>query len=63
MKEVSEGVKADKCCRERMAGMTQQYYNLIENAERKKELDVSLLTKLSEFFEISIEEIVQLENS
>lgn len=44
-------------------GITQQYYNLIENAERKKELDVSLLTKLSGIFEISIEEIVRLENS
>ncbi len=43
-------------------GMTQQYYNLIENDERKKELDVSLLTKLSNIFEMSIEEIIRLES-
>lgn len=42
--------------------MTQQYYNLIENDERKKDLDVSLLTKLSNIFEIPVEEIIRLES-
>ena len=43
-------------------GVTQQYYNLIEKDERKKSLDAQLIKKLSDIFELSVEEIVELEN-
>ena len=43
-------------------GITQQYYNLIECGERKKDLDVPLIVNLSEILGITIEEIVGFEN-
>ena len=39
----------------------QQYYNLIENGERQKDLDLSIATKLSEIFEVSIDWIAEQE--
>ena len=44
-----------------MLGMTQQYYNLIENGERQKDLDLSLVVRLSELLGVSIEWIAEQE--
>ena len=44
-----------------MLGMTQQYYNLIENGERQKDLDLSIATKLSELLGVSIDWIAEQE--
>lgn len=41
--------------------VTRQYYNLIENGERQKDLDLSLVVKLSEFLGVSIEWIAEQE--
>lgn len=37
------------------------YYYLIENGERKKDLDLSIATKLSEIFGVSIDWIAEQE--
>ena len=41
--------------------ISQAYYNLIENGERKKDLDLSLTIKLAELFHISVEWIAEQE--
>ena len=43
-------------------GISQQYYNLIENGERQKDLDLSLVLKLSNIFNVSVEWIIEREN-
>lgn len=42
-------------------GVSQQYYNLIENGERKKELDISLVLKLASVFNVTVEFIIEQE--
>lgn len=44
-------------------GISESYYCLIENGERQKRMDISLLTKLSDILSIPISEIVKLEES
>ncbi len=45
----------------RKLGISESYYCLIENGERQKRMDISLLTKLSDILGIPISEIVKLE--
>ena len=47
----------------RKLGISESYYCLIENGERQKRMDISLLTKLSDILSIPISEIVKLEES
>lgn len=42
-------------------GISESYYCLIENGERQKRMDISLLAKLSDALNIPIAEIVALE--
>lgn len=42
-------------------GISESYYCLIENGERQKRMDISLLIKLSEALDLSITEIVHKE--
>lgn len=42
-------------------GISESYYCLIENGERQKRMDISLLIKLADILEIPITEIVNLE--
>lgn len=42
-------------------GISESYYCLIENNERQKRMDISLVSKLSAVLEIPITKIVQLE--
>lgn len=41
--------------------ISESYYNLIENGERQKNLDLSLVTKLAELFDVSVEWIAEQE--
>lgn len=42
-------------------GISESYYCLIENGERQKRMDVSLLVKLADIFNQPIAEIARLE--
>ena len=46
---------AEKLC------ITESYYSLIENGERQKKMDVTLVAKLSDIFKIPADKIVQYE--
>lgn len=37
---------------------TRQYVNLIENGERQKDLDLSLVIKLAKIFDVSVDYII-----
>lgn len=41
--------------------ISESYYNLIENGERQKDLDLSLVKKLAELFDVSVEWIAEQE--
>ena len=41
--------------------ISESYYNLIENGERQKNLDLSLVTKLAQLFDVSVEWIAEQE--
>lgn len=41
--------------------IAQQYYSLIENGERQKDLDLSLVVKLAEILGVSINYIIEEE--
>lgn len=41
--------------------VTQQYYSCIENGERQKDLDLSLVLKLSKLFDVSVDYIISEE--
>lgn len=41
--------------------MSQTYYNLIENGERQKDLDLSLVIKLAKIFDVSVDYIISEE--
>lgn len=42
-------------------GISESYYCLIENGERQKRMDISLLIKLADALEMPITEVVALE--
>lgn len=44
-------------------GISRQYYQQIEAGERQKKMDITLLTKLSDLFCISLVDIVEKEKS
>ena len=44
-------------------GVVQGHYSMIENGERQKKLDLSLVIKLSEILGVSIDYIVEKEKS
>ncbi len=39
------------------------YYNQIENGERQKKMDITLLIKLSHVLDVSVETLVNYENA
>lgn len=41
--------------------IVQQYYSLIENGERQKDLDLSMAIKLAKIFDVSIDWIIAQE--
>lgn len=44
-------------------GVTRQYYNAIENGSRQKKMDITLITKLSKLFDLSLQQICSYENA
>lgn len=38
--------------------VSRQYYNLIENGDRQKNMDISLAAKLAEIFGVPVEKII-----
>ena len=42
--------------------ISQGYYNLIETGERQKDLNLSLINKIAELFNVSVEYIVEQES-
>lgn len=42
-------------------GITRQYYALIEQGDRQKKMDITLLTALSKHFEVSLPELIKME--
>jgi putative transcriptional regulator len=42
-------------------GISYQYYSLIENGERQKNMDITLAAKIADVFGVEIGEIVRLE--
>lgn len=42
-------------------GISRQYYSLIEDGERQKKMDVTLVTSLAKVFSVSAEEILNNE--
>lgn len=54
-KEISQKQTAN------ILGISQNYYSMIENGERQKDLDLSLVTKLAELFDVSVEWIAEQE--
>lgn len=41
--------------------VTRQYYNLIENGERQKDLDLSFVVRLAGLFDVSVDWIAEQE--
>ena len=46
-----------------MLGISKQYYQLIEAHERQKKMDITLMTKISEIFNVSFNEIIKQEKA
>ena len=44
-------------------GISRQYYSLIESGERQKNMDITLLSKLSDVFGIPLAEMVEMERN
>lgn len=42
-------------------GITRQYYQQIEAGERQQKMDITLITKLSKAFDISVNQIINNE--
>lgn len=46
-----------------LLGISKQYYQLIEAHERQKKMDITLITKIADIFNVSLNEIVQQEKA
>lgn len=44
------------------AGITRQYYQMVENGERQQDISLGLLQKLSSALEIPLDDLIQAEN-
>lgn len=43
--------------------ISRQYYGFVENGERKQEMSISMLCKLSEVFDVSVSELIEAERN
>ena len=43
-------------------GISRQYYQLIENGERQKKMDITLIKSIATIFGVSLETIIEQEN-
>ena len=44
------------------AGITRQYYQMVENGERQQDISLGLLQKLSSALEVPLDDLIQAEN-
>lgn len=44
-------------------GISKQYYHLIENGERQRKMDITLVKSLSSVFEVPLETIINYEQN
>ena len=42
-------------------GITRQYYEMIENGERQKKMDLALIVKIADFFGVPLEQVAEYE--
>lgn len=56
-KQLSQQIVADKI------GISRQYYSAIEMGTRQKNMDITLVSALAKIFEVSLGEIIELENT
>ncbi len=61
LKELREHEKLSQTAVAKQLGITQHYYSMIENGERQKDLDLSIVMKLSELFGVTVEWIAEQE--
>lgn len=54
-KDLTMGEVSTRC------GISESYYSMIEAGIRQKRLDITLAVKLSEIFDISLEDIIKYE--
>ena len=43
--------------------ISHSYYSMIEKGERKQEMSISMLCKLSEVFDVSVSELIEAERN
>lgn len=56
-KQLSQQIVADKI------GISRQYYSAIEMGTRQKNMDITLISALAKIFEVSLEKIIECENT
>lgn len=44
-------------------GISESYYSLIEKGDRQKRMDITLVAKLSDILDVSLENIIQMEQA
>lgn len=62
LKEIREKKNYSQVYVARVIGISQNYYSNIENGKRQEILKMDMLVKLANVFDLSIQEIVELEN-
>lgn len=61
LKELREREKLSQTTVAKQLGITQHYYSMIENGERQKDLDLSIVMKFAELFGVTVEWIAEQE--
>lgn len=56
-KQLSQQIVADEI------GISRQYYSAIEMGTRQKNMDITLISALAKIFEVSLEKIIECENT
>lgn len=55
----NRGLSQDKLAN--ALGINRVYYNMIENGKRQADMSLSLMQKIADFFELSLDDIAELE--
>lgn len=61
LKELRDKHNMSQQCVAEYLSVTRQYYNLIENGERQKDLDLSFVVRLAGLFNVSVDWIAEQE--
>ena len=63
LKQLRDEKKFTQALISKKLDISESYYNLIENGERQKDLDLSIVTKLAEIFNVTVDWIAEQENA